>query len=70
MTLSYLRHNMKEFGFTIAVNVSGKNLESAKNKLSGWLEPTLALKKNEHIVLQGVDLTDNVQNKESKKKLN
>ena len=72
MTLSHLRQYMKEFGFTIVVNVTGKNLESAKNKLSGWLEPTLSLKKNEHLNLESVDLTDNVvgekPTKKSKKK--
>ena len=51
---------MKEFEFTIVVGIAGKNLESAKNKLSGWLEPSLALKKNDAITLVSVDLSDNV----------
>ena len=51
---------MKEFDFTIVVSVAGKNLESAKNKLSGWLEPSLALKKNDSLNLVSVDLSDNV----------
>ena len=46
---------MKEFEFTIVVGVTGKNLESAKNKLSGWLEPSLSLKKNERVVYEIVD---------------
>ena len=62
---------MKAFEFTIVVEIAGKNLESAKNKLSGWLEPSLALKKNDSITLNSVDLSDNVDSTEktpSKKK--
>ena len=62
--------SMKEFDFTIVVSIAGKNLESAKNKLSGWLEPSLALKKNDAISLASVDLSDNVgsETKKSTKK--
>ena len=54
-----LRTSMKAFDFDITVSIKGKNLESVKNKLSGWLEPSLALKKNDSITLKSVDLSDN-----------
>ena len=64
---------MKEFDFDIVVSIKGKNLESVKNKLSGWLEPSLALKKNDSITLKSVDLSDNASSSDKpstkKKKL-
>jgi hypothetical protein len=43
---------MKTFGFTLTMAVSAMNEESAQRKLSDWLEPSLALKKNGDIQLR------------------
>ena len=43
---------MKTFGFTLTVAVSAMNEESAQKKLGEWLEPSLALKKNNDIELR------------------
>ena len=53
----HLHRHMKEFSFLIAVEVEAKNKESAKNKIVGWLEPSLALKKNESIILKKVTIS-------------
>ncbi len=34
------------------------NMESAQNKLSDWLEPSLALKTNQHINLKKADIVE------------
>ena len=53
----HLHSYMKEFPFVVAVEVEAKNKESAKNKIVGWLEPSLALKKNESIILKKVTVS-------------
>ena len=53
----HLHGDMKDFSFLIAVDAEAKNKESAKNKIVGWLEPSLALKKNESIILKKVTIS-------------
>tara|TARA_Y100000310_G_scaffold294422_1_gene324874 strand:+ start:3240 stop:3698 length:459 start_codon:yes stop_codon:yes gene_type:complete len=47
---------MKNHRFNLSVTVSALHIESAQNKLSEWLEPSLALKKNQNIKLSKISL--------------
>jgi hypothetical protein len=49
---------MRTFGFTLTVSVSAMHEESAQKKLSDWLEPSLALKKNSDVQLRKVEVVE------------
>src|SRR6056300_344598 len=54
---------MKKFTYSLQVQVKAMNEGSAKRKLKGWLEPSLAMKKNsditaKHLGLQGGETED------------
>ena len=52
---------MKQFTYSLHVSVKAMNEGSAKKKLKGWLEPSLAMKKNSDITAKHLGLMDSEQ---------